>query len=77
MFKKATLYVVRTDKTGNYLNSAPCRDCFKIIKELSIKKIIYSTNDNKFEMYKSEDYETNHISNGNRFLKLSNGNKNR
>ena len=65
------MYVVRTDKIGNYLNSAPCNHCSKIIKELCIKKIIYSVNNNNFEMCKTQNYVTDHISNGNRYLKTN------
>ena len=67
--KKATLYVVRTDNDNNYINSAPCKDCFSIIFNLNIKKIIFSFNLNDFKIFRTEDYNTDHVSNGNRFLK--------
>ena len=59
---------MRTDINGNYRNSAPCLHCFKVIAELCIKKIIFST-DTDFTICKTVDYQTTHISNGNRFLK--------
>lgn len=68
IFKKATLFVVRTDSNDNYINSAPCRDCLSIISSVFIKNIIYSSNTNEFKKYKTEEYKTEHISNGNRFL---------
>jgi deoxycytidylate deaminase len=67
-FKDIVLYVVRRDAYGNFTNSAPCMNCFKVISELNIKKIVYSIEDNKFTMCKPCDYETKHISVGNRIL---------
>ena len=67
MFRKTTLYIVRTDTDGNYRNSAPCINCFKMISDLNIKKIIFST-DNDFESYKTSEFTTKHISHGNRYL---------
>ena len=62
------MYVVRTDNEGKYLNSAPCKNCFNVICELNIKKIIFSSDNNKFEIHKTTDYYTEHISHGNRYL---------
>jgi hypothetical protein len=42
-------------------------NCFKIIKELNVKKIIFST-DNDFEIWKTMDYNATHTSHGNRYL---------
>ena len=72
VLKKATLFVVRTDSNNNYINSAPCKDCYSIISSLFIKNIIFSTNINEFLKYKTQDYHTQHISNGNRFLNNKN-----
>jgi len=71
LFKKTTLYVVRTDLNGNYKNSAPCQNCYSVINELKIKRIIFSTDDEKFAIFKTSDYYTEHISNGNRYLNMS------
>ena len=76
VFKKSTLYVVRTDNYGNYRNSAPCKNCFNIISELKIKRIIFSTEDENFQIVKTENYKTEHISNGNRFLNMTQEEKN-
>jgi deoxycytidylate deaminase len=67
IFKKTTLYIVRTDNEGNYKNSAPCLNCFTVITELNIKKIIFSTEDN-FQICKPTDYHTTHVSSGNRYM---------
>lgn len=68
LFRKTTLYIVRTDNEGNFRNSAPCKNCLDIIQTLNIKKIIFSTEDD-FASYKTNEYQTNHISHGNRYLR--------
>jgi CxxC motif-containing protein len=47
--------------------SAPCINCFETITKLNVKKIIYSI-ENDFVCYKTSEYCTNHISQGNRYL---------
>ena len=59
---------MRTNNDGQYKNSAPCQNCFNIISELNIKKIIFST-ENDFQISKPSEFSTNHISHGNRVLK--------
>ena len=72
VFKKTTLYIVRTDGKGNFRNSAPCSNCFELINKLNIKRIIFST-DTYFETCKPINFQTSHISSGNRHIKgLSN-----
>jgi deoxycytidylate deaminase len=50
------------------MNSAPCINCFNVICELNIKKIIFSSTSD-FEIHKTSEYHTDHVSHGNRFLK--------
>ena len=71
VFKKSTLYVVRTDTNGNYRNSAPCKNCYSVINELGIKRIIFSADEEKFTIVKTSAYNTEHISNGNRYLNMT------
>ena len=47
-----------------------------MITELKIKRIIFSTEDENFQIFKTEDYKTEHISNGNRFLTMTDEEKN-
>ena len=68
LFKKISLYVVRTDDKGNFKNSAPCGNCTKVINELKIKKVVFSTDGGGFIGVKSENYKTDHISHGNRHI---------
>ena len=62
---------MRTNNDGEYRNSAPCQQCFNVISELNIKKIVFSTNED-FEIHKPKDFSTNHVSHGNRFLNKNN-----
>ena len=68
IFRKISLYVVRTDDKGNFKNSAPCGNCTKVINELRIKKVVFSTEGGSFVSIKSENYKTDHISHGNRHI---------
>lgn len=43
--KKSTLYVVRSNKKDEYLESCPCEGCMAMIKDKNIKRIVYTTND--------------------------------
>lgn len=43
-------------------------NCFHIICELNIKKIIFSSENENFEIHKTNEYTTKHVSHGNRYL---------
>ena len=62
--------MVRTDVNGNYMNSAPCKNCFNVIDKIGIKKIIFSSQENTFEIHNTNNYSTNHVSNGIKFLNM-------
>jgi hypothetical protein len=72
VFKKVTLYVVRSDRHNVIKGSAPCIDCLKVIKSLGIKKIIYSTDEGTFIEVKGSEYNTTYLTLGRRLL-MSNG----
>ena len=42
-----------------------------MILRLNIKKIIFST-ENDFEIHRATDYQTKHVSNGNRYIRARN-----
>ncbi len=68
-YDKISLYVVRRDKHGiNFKHSAPCNHCTNIMKTLNIKYIIYSNISGTLTKCRVKDYNTSHISQGNRFL---------
>lgn len=58
---------MRTDDKDGFKNSAPCSNCARVISDLNIKKIVYST-ENGFISMKAENYKTEHISHGNRHV---------
>lgn len=68
MFKKVTLTVVRVGNKGEFKDSAPCVDCTKVLKNLNIKKIIYSNQKGELTSCKMCKYQTNHISTGRKNL---------
>ena len=50
--KRATLYVIRTDDLGNFMESCPCSGCQGLIDELKIPRIVHSnTNGNIVEIH--------------------------
>ena len=62
------LYIVRIGTYGELKDSRPCVNCFNTIKQLSIKKIIYSTSDSSIVSQKVCDYYTNKPSLGYKFI---------
>ena len=67
---KITLYVARIDRKikGKMFLSAPCMDCFCKIKELNIKSIVYTCNNNNIQKHSTDNFTSTHISYGNRYL---------
>lgn len=65
---KFNLFIIRISSTGKLLNSKPCKDCSKIIRDSSnfISKVIYSTNDNDLYIEKPSKIYSHHNSIGNR-----------
>ena len=58
------LYVARIDKMNNLKDSRPCTNCYNIIKGLGIKKIIYSTDNNDYDICKTCKYKPENTSLG-------------
>ena len=67
---RITLYIARIDRKikGDMFLSAPCSDCCCKIKELKIKSIVFTCNDNKIQKHSTDHFNSNHISYGNRYL---------
>ena len=65
MFKKMTIYSMRSGLTGEPRESAPCKDCHNCISSLGIKKIVYFHNGN-LVITKVQDYKTDYITTGKR-----------
>lgn len=66
-----TMYVVRIGPNG-MKDSAPCVDCSTKMKELGIKKIIYSNSDGELTACKMSDYHTTKKTTGRRMSRLIN-----
>ena len=62
------MYVVRTDAKYEYKESAPCCHCMKVLKDLRVKRIVYSSSDGSFASTSPFTYSTTHVSVGNRHL---------
>lgn len=45
--KKLDLLVIRVTKIGDYGNARPCYNCLKLMKDIGIKKVFYSTGENE------------------------------
>ena len=48
----ATMYVVRINNHGEFRLSKPCPMCHQILKHCGVKRVIYSTSEEKFMTYK-------------------------
>ena len=68
---RITLYIARVDRKvkGTMFLSAPCIDCSRKIKELNIKTIVYTCDDNSIEKCSMCNFNTDHICYGSRYLK--------
>ena len=65
MFKKLTIYVARVSEQG-VKDSAPCADCSEKMKELGVKKVVYTNADGGLTSCKVSDYHTTRKSTGRR-----------
>jgi hypothetical protein len=45
--KKLDLLVIRVSKNGDICNARPCYNCLKLMKDIGIKKVFYSTGENE------------------------------
>lgn len=48
--KITTIYVVRTTANGDWALSKPCAHCEKAIKNAGIKRVVYSTGPNSYQV---------------------------
>lgn len=55
-----TLIVIRYS-AGKFSFSKPCKNCIEKIKEVGIKKVLYSDDDGNFIEEKTRDLESDHI----------------
>jgi len=68
IFHKATIYIVRLRKEGMFGSSGPCIDCLEAIKEVGIKKMVYSEDEDTIKIIKPCNYNIRHVTLGTRIL---------
>lgn len=68
IFSKTIIYVVRCNSNNEYQDSKPCNMCSKLLINLNIKKIVYSTASDNFHSCPPCELECNHVSAGNKFI---------
>ena len=66
-FKKIKLYIVRINKKEELRSSAPCVDCYEMLKQHGVKKIVYSTGTG-FQKTNIKDFIPTQITTGRNFL---------
>jgi len=44
----SSIFIIRVNKAGDLMYSRPCEHCLRYIKEVGIKKIIYSISNDEF-----------------------------
>ena len=73
---KLTIYVVRYRSHKYHHNisvdSAPCKNCMKKIKQIGIKKIVYVERNGDIKKTLSKNYLSDFITSGDRVLKNNN-----
>ena len=66
---KINLYIVRISNTTNdFVSSAPCCQCIKVMKKFNIKTITYSEDNNQLVKTNLNNYNKVHISSGTRAI---------
>jgi len=66
-FKKIKLYIVRINKKDELRSSAPCVDCYNMLVNHGVKRIVYSTG-NGFQKTLLKDFTPTQITTGRHFL---------
>ena len=65
--RNISVYIVRISAAKEFRDSAPCLDCYRKMKELGVKRIIYSVNDGIIKM-NLRDYTPTAMSLGRQFI---------
>ena len=66
--KKITLYVVRIGNDDTLRNSAPCTNCFDVIREMGIKRIVFSNENGEIISTNTNSFTTTHFTHGTRAI---------
>lgn len=65
--RNISVYIIRVSAANEYRASSPCLDCYRKMKELGVKRIIYSVNDGLVKI-NLKDYTPTCLSLGRQFI---------
>lgn len=63
-----TLYVVRVNGMGDFVNSSPCMDCTRILRMYNVKNIVYSDEYGHIQKMRFKDYIPKSVSIGRKYI---------
>ena len=66
LMRKVTIYIVRLSSSGGLKSSGPCINCLTMIKEVGIRKMIFSEDDGSLKEHNTSEYNYVHLSLGTR-----------
>jgi hypothetical protein len=66
LMRKVTIYIVRVSSSGELKSSGPCINCLSVIREVGIRKMMFSEDDGSIKEYNTNDYTRVHLSLGTR-----------
>jgi hypothetical protein len=75
--RKVTIYIVRVSNSGQLKSSGPCINCLSVIKEVGIRKMMFSEDDGSIKEYNTNEYTRVHLSLGMRCLPITSPEKHR
>lgn len=65
---KLTLYVIRVNSSGQFVDSSPCMDCTRVMRMYNVNKIIYSNEFGNITKLRFKDYIPKTISVGRKYI---------
>jgi len=65
---KLTLYVIRVNSLGSFVDSAPCVDCTRVMRMYNVNKIIYSNERGEIVKMRFKNYIPKTISIGRKYI---------
>jgi hypothetical protein len=66
LMRKVTIYIVRVSNSGELKSSGPCINCLSVIREVGIRKMMFSEDDGSVKEYNTDEYNRVHLSLGTR-----------
>lgn len=69
--RKVTIYIVRVASSGELKSSGPCINCLSVIREVGIRKMVFSEDDGTIKEYNTNEYSHIHLSLGTRCFPIA------